>query len=66
MLDQLKAAARHLIILVIGAAVTVLGQEVVPALQGSTEWWGPVAAALLTYAILWLTPLTRSYGVGSE
>lgn len=66
MLDQLKAAVRHFVILCIGAALTVVGQEVVPALQGTGEWWGPAAAALVSMAVLWLTPLTRQYGVGRD
>jgi hypothetical protein len=64
MLDKLPAFARHFALLVLAAALTVAGAEVVPALQDQ----GGVAAvvgALLTALIAYLTPLTRQYGVGS-
>jgi enoyl reductase-like protein len=75
MLDKLPAPVRHLLIVVGAAAVGVPVQAVVAA-QGVTgvDWADTLVDALnagglagaLAIGALWLTPLTRQYGVGAR
>ena len=63
MLDKLSPEARHLMLLLIGAAIAWASTELPTKLD-------PLAASLLgaltTAALAWLTPLTRQYGVGAR
>lgn len=64
MLDNLSPAVRHAII---GLAAAILA-------YATNEYmnWGldpslyPVIGAALTILVLWITPLSRQYGVGSS
>lgn len=64
MLDRLPPAVRHAII---GLAAAVLAYATDQYMN-----WGidpalyPVVGAALTILVLWITPLSRQYGVGSE
>lgn len=64
MLDQLSPEARHVSLLLIGAALTWMVVEL-PGLDVP-----PLAASLLgaiaTAALAYLTPLTRQYGIGKH
>jgi hypothetical protein len=64
MLDKLKPALRHLALLAIAAVLTVVGNDVIPALKDQAGI-ASVVGALLTLLIAYVTPLTRQYGVGS-
>ena len=63
MLDKLSPEARHLMLLLIGAAIAWASTELPTKLD-------PLAASLLgaltTAALSWLTPLTRQYGIGAH
>jgi hypothetical protein len=64
MLDQLKAVARHAII----AALPAVAAYVIVLLQGLQTKYAADAAvgSAITIGILFLTPLTRQYGVGKR
>jgi hypothetical protein len=64
MLDKLKPVFRHCLILVGMAVLTWAGTEFVPALQDQGGA-AAAAAAVLSALLLYLTPLTRQYGLGS-
>ena len=63
MLDKLSPEARHLMLLLIGAAIAWASTELPTKLD-------PLGASLLgaltTAALAWLTPLTRQYGIGAH
>lgn len=64
MIDRLSPEARHVSLLLIGAALTWLvvelpGLEVNPLLAS-------LVGAIATAALAYLTPLTRQYGIGSD
>ena len=64
MLDKLKAATRHAII----AAIPLVATAVLNLIPGLQKQYGADAgvALALTIAALWLTPLTKQYGVSSK
>ena len=61
MLDKIPAMYRHAIILLLGATLTYVADQVnaVPAP------YRPFAAAAVAIATLVVTPLTKQYGTGS-
>ena len=63
MLDRLKPLVRHLLILLSTVVLAWVTQEVVPDLQdqGGTA---ALAGGFITALLLYLTPLTRQYGIG--
>lgn len=65
MLDKLKASARHAIIAAIPIVATFVLANVIPALQQKYAADATISLAL-TLAVLYLTPLTRQYGVGKR
>jgi len=65
MLDRLPPLVRHLSLLLIAAALTWAGTDLVPWLQ-SNPGWGALAGSLATVLLAWATPLVGTYGVGSR
>lgn len=55
---------RHLLLMMLGTALSWVSTVLVPALSGQTGY-GALLAALITAALAYLTPLIPSYGVGS-
>lgn len=64
MLDKLSPEARHLALLLIGAALA-WATATIPAL-GWDPMLASLAGAFVTAGIAWATPLTRQYGVGAK
>lgn len=64
MLDRIPAVYRHLIIMLI-AAVLGWAADRIPEL-GLDPMVASLAGVLVATAILWITPLTRQYGVGKD
>jgi hypothetical protein len=64
MLDRLPPGARHLSLLMIAALISWSATEFFPALENPmlASLGGALAVALLAY----VTPLVRTYGVGSH
>ena len=63
MLDRIPPVARHLVLMVLAAALTWVAGDFVPDMHP-----GPLAAvagAAATLLLAWVTPLTRQYGVGA-
>lgn len=65
MLDKLKAQARHFIIAALPLVATFILTNVIPNLQGQYAESASISF-VLTLAALYLTPLTRQYGVGRK
>jgi hypothetical protein len=63
MLDKIPPAARHFILLLAIALLTI-GQEKITGLNIPNEI-KPLVAAAIAALLLTLTPLTRQYGVGA-
>jgi hypothetical protein len=63
MLDRLPPLVRHLTLLLLATALTWAGTDLVPYLEGRGGL-AALAAALITAAVAWVSPLTRQYGVG--
>ncbi len=64
MLDTLKPFARHLVLVVVAALLTAVGENI-DGLNLPTVWV-PIVGAVVTMGLAWATPLTRQYGVGSN
>lgn len=68
--DKIPAKYRHLLIIlgvsVLGAAALVLQQSTDTILDDVPDILDPFVAGLIGYAILWVTKLTKQYGVGSD
>lgn len=64
--DTIPKPARHLILLLAPVILGWAGTDLVPALQHTNSTYAIVGAALLAKVVLWVTPLTRQYGVGSD
>jgi len=64
-LDDLRRPVRHLVIALAAALLSWTGSDLVPVLRdhGPT---GALMAALLVQVTLTVTPLVRTYGVGTE
>ncbi len=65
-LDKLPAQLRHLIILVTPVALGWVTSDFLPWFNGRNPALAGLAAALVTALSLWLTPITKQYGVGSD
>jgi hypothetical protein len=75
MLERLPAPLRHLLIVAGAAFISVPVQDVVAA-QGVTgvDWPATLVHAIdaagvagaVAIGVLWLTPITRQYGVGAR
>lgn len=69
MLDKLPAWARHLVLMLAPVLLAWIASDVIPALQTQGGNAALVAAALgvaVSYGLMWLTPVSRQYGVGSD
>lgn len=63
MLDALSPLQRHVILLMVAGALGVLGDSL--HLFDLPPSLAPLAAAAITAALAYVTPLTRQYGIGS-
>lgn len=66
MLDKWPAQLRHLVILVTPVVLGWVTSDFLPWFSGRNPALAGLAAAIVTALSLWLTPLTKQYGVGSE
>jgi hypothetical protein len=66
LLDGLKPALRHLVLMLIATGLAWLGADLVPFLQGEGGVLATLAAPFVTLLVAYLTPLTKQYGSGSE
>lgn len=64
MLDSLPPMVRHLLLMLAATLLAWAGTDLVPWLE-ARPGVGAVAAALVTAAVAYATPLVRQYGVGS-
>jgi hypothetical protein len=68
--DKIPAKYRHLLIVlgvsVLGAAALVLQQNTDTILSEVPDAVDPFVAGLIGYALLWVTKITKQYGVGSD
>ena len=68
--DKITAKYRHLLIVLgvslLGAAALWLQASTDTILDDIPDVFDPFVAGLIGYAILWVTKITRQYGVGSE
>ena len=65
-LDKLPAQLRHLVILVTPVLLGWVTSDFLPWFSGRSPALAGLAAAIVTGLGLWLTPLTKQYGVGAE
>ena len=62
MLDKLPASIRHFSLLLIAAILA----WIVQGIPNIDPILGSLLGALATFALVYVTPLTRQYGVGSD
>lgn len=65
MLDRIPLPLRDLLLMVLPLVLGWAGSEGVPWLAGQHPSLSYLLAAVVAGLTAWLTPLTRSYGVGS-
>lgn len=67
-MDSWPAWLRHLVLMVAPVVLAWAASDLVPALQNKGGTAALVAAGLgvaISYALMWLTPVNRQYGVGA-
>ena len=64
MLDRLSPQLRHLALMLLAAALTWAGTDLVPWLSAH-DGWGPIVGTLAGGIVAWTLPLTRQYGWGA-
>lgn len=65
-LDKLSPAARHFLLILVGAVVTEILTNQAQILANVPAAFVPIAAAVLGIIATAITPFTKQYGVGSS
>jgi hypothetical protein len=63
---QLRAALGHLVLLLVVAVLPWVSSDLVPWVREQPGAVGVIGSVAISMLLAWVTPLTRSFGAGSD